>query len=105
MSSSEESPCDDKTRPKQNQTRGLWRGVRHHPNVISPDGGAKYAVLPCNGTGQLRFAALHRVASVRKQNSNNAIPQTIRLTGRSGKVGSKRENGAEYQKTVTEGAC
>jgi hypothetical protein len=35
---SEESPCDDKTGPKQNQARGLWRGVRHDVKVISPDG-------------------------------------------------------------------
>src|SRR6202158_6497493 len=88
LTSSEESPCDGKARPKQNQARGLRRDVRLDENVIRYSASS---VLPCDGTNQLRRSVLDGVASSRKKNRNDTRPQTVRLTQRIRTVGSKRE--------------
>src|ERR1700687_1375653 len=98
LTSSEESTCDGKARPKQNQARGLRRDVRLDENAIR-HGGAS-SVPPCDGTNQLRRSVLDGVAS-RKKTKNHTRPQTVRLTQRIRTVGSKREGNTSSSLTLT----
>jgi hypothetical protein len=94
QTSPEEPPCHDKTRPKQNQGRGLRLNVRLNSNVID------CAVGPCDGLDFLRAPVLHELASA---NSGGTGWQTTGLAVRlKDQKGGRRENSGRGIEAITD---